>query len=207
MSGLHELLLLCVVLTNFWVLGTTRLSSTIRATAIQGALLAALPIALHPGWSLHIIGLAAGTFLVKSRDPADLPDLGHPRGGGAARDRAADRLLGLARPRRGGGRALIRHRPAHPAAGVGQQSPDPGRPLDRDGRPPGADHPQQGPQPGRRLPRAGERHLCLRAESGRSGSRSWSSSASCWTSSWASSSWASWCSISIGRSIRWIPPG
>ena len=38
----------CVVLTNFWVLGTTRLSSTIRATAIQGALLAALPVALHP---------------------------------------------------------------------------------------------------------------------------------------------------------------
>ena len=43
MSGLHELLLLCVVLTDFWVLGTTRLSSAIRATAIQGALLAALP--------------------------------------------------------------------------------------------------------------------------------------------------------------------
>jgi len=66
MSGLHELLLLCVVLTNFWVLGTTRLSATIRATAIQGGLLAALPIALHPGWSLHIIGLATGTFLVKA---------------------------------------------------------------------------------------------------------------------------------------------
>jgi len=66
MSGLHELLLLCVVLTNFWVLGTTRLSASIRATAIQGGLLAALPIALHPGWSLHIIGLAAGTFLVKA---------------------------------------------------------------------------------------------------------------------------------------------
>jgi hydrogenase-4 component E len=66
MSRLHELLLLCVVLTNFWVLGTTRLSSTIRATAIQGALLSALPIALHPAWSLHTIGLSAGTFLVKA---------------------------------------------------------------------------------------------------------------------------------------------
>lgn len=66
MNGLHELLLLCVVLTNFWVLGTTRLSSTIRATAIQGALLAALPIALHPSWSVHTIGLAVGTFLVKT---------------------------------------------------------------------------------------------------------------------------------------------
>ncbi len=66
MSDLHELLLLGVVLTNFWVLGTTRLSSAIRATAIQGALLAALPVALHPGWSLHIIGLAVGTLLVKA---------------------------------------------------------------------------------------------------------------------------------------------
>ena len=66
MAGLHELLLLCVVLTNFWVLGTTRLSSTIRATAIQGGLLAALPVALHPGWSLHMAGLAVGTFLVKA---------------------------------------------------------------------------------------------------------------------------------------------
>lgn len=66
MSGLHELLLLGVVLTNFWVLGTTRLSSTIRATAIQGALLALLPIALHPAWSIHTLGLAAGTFLVKT---------------------------------------------------------------------------------------------------------------------------------------------
>ena len=72
MAGLHELLLLCVILTNFWVLGTTRLSSAIRATAIQGALLAALPIALHPGWSVHILGLAAGTFAGKSRPPAHL---------------------------------------------------------------------------------------------------------------------------------------
>ncbi len=66
MPELSELLLLCVVLTNFWVLGTTRLSSTIRATAIQGGLLALLPIALHPGWSLHTLGLAGGTFLVKA---------------------------------------------------------------------------------------------------------------------------------------------
>jgi hydrogenase-4 component E len=62
----HELLLLLVVLTNFWVLGTTRLSATIRATALQGALLALLPVALYPGLSLHILGLAAGTFAVKA---------------------------------------------------------------------------------------------------------------------------------------------
>jgi hydrogenase-4 component E len=66
MQPAHDLLLLLVVLTNFWVLGTTRLSAAIRATAIQGGLLALLPVALYPGFSLHILGLAAGTFAVKA---------------------------------------------------------------------------------------------------------------------------------------------
>ena len=66
MTHLSDLLLLLVVLTDFWVLGTTRLSSTIRAAAFQGALLAALPIALHPGFAIHIVGLGVGTLVVKS---------------------------------------------------------------------------------------------------------------------------------------------
>ena len=66
MQPLHDLLLLLVVLTDFWVLGTSRMSATIRATGIQGALLAVLPVALYPGLSLHILGLAAGTFLIKA---------------------------------------------------------------------------------------------------------------------------------------------
>ncbi len=66
MTHLSDLLLLLVVLTDFWVLGTTRLSSTIRAAAFQGTLLAALPIALHPGLSIHIIGLGIGTLVVKA---------------------------------------------------------------------------------------------------------------------------------------------
>jgi len=66
MRAFHDLLLLFVVLTNFWVLGTTRLSATIRAVAIQGTLLAALPLALHPGASVHLIGLAGGTLVVKA---------------------------------------------------------------------------------------------------------------------------------------------
>jgi len=65
MRPLHELLLLLVVLTDLWVLGTTRLSSAIRATAIQGLLLASLPLALY-GWSGHIVGLGLGTLVVKS---------------------------------------------------------------------------------------------------------------------------------------------
>lgn len=66
MIPIHDLLLLLIVLTNFWVLGTTRLSAAIRATAVQGVLLAGLPIALYPGFSLHILGLAVGTIMVKA---------------------------------------------------------------------------------------------------------------------------------------------
>ena len=66
MQPIHDVLLLLVVLTNFWVLGTTRLSATIRATAVQGVLLAALPVALYPGFEPDILGLAIGTFAVKA---------------------------------------------------------------------------------------------------------------------------------------------
>ena len=66
MAPLHEVLLLLVVLTNFWVLGTTRLSATVRAVALQGLLLGMLPIALHHDWSLRILVLAGGTILVKA---------------------------------------------------------------------------------------------------------------------------------------------
>ena len=66
MTDLSDVLLLLVVLTDFWVLGTTRMSSVIRAAALQGAILAALPVALHPHLSLHMIGLGIGTLAVKS---------------------------------------------------------------------------------------------------------------------------------------------
>ena len=66
MTDFSDLLLLLVVLTDFWVLGTTRLSSTIRAAALQGAFLAALPVALHHGLTVHILALGLGTLIVKS---------------------------------------------------------------------------------------------------------------------------------------------
>jgi len=66
MIDFSDLLLLLVVLSDFWVLGTTRLSSTIRAAALQGVFLAALPIALHHGISVHIVALGLGTLVVKS---------------------------------------------------------------------------------------------------------------------------------------------
>jgi hydrogenase-4 component E len=66
MTDFSDLLLLLVVLTDFWVLGTTRLSSVIRAAALQGAILGALPVALHPGLSPHLLGLGIGTLVVKA---------------------------------------------------------------------------------------------------------------------------------------------
>jgi hydrogenase-4 component E len=66
MTQLVEVLLLLVVLTNFIVLGTTRLSACIRAIGVQGVLLGLLPLALYPGGSLHTWGLAAGTVVVKA---------------------------------------------------------------------------------------------------------------------------------------------
>jgi hydrogenase-4 component E len=34
--------------------------------AVQGGLLGVLPLVLHPGWSIHTLGLATGTILVKA---------------------------------------------------------------------------------------------------------------------------------------------
>ncbi len=61
-----DLFLVLVTLTNFMILGTSRLTTCIRATALQGLLLGALPLALIPRWSLHIVALAAGSAIVKS---------------------------------------------------------------------------------------------------------------------------------------------
>jgi len=59
-------LLLLVILSNFLVLGTTRLTTCIRAVAWQGALLGLLPLALSSTWSVHTVGLAVGTVIVKA---------------------------------------------------------------------------------------------------------------------------------------------
>jgi hydrogenase-4 component E len=61
-----QLVLLLVVLTDFAVLGTTRLSTCIRALAAQGLLLGALPVLIAPSLTVHAVGLAAGTVVVKA---------------------------------------------------------------------------------------------------------------------------------------------
>ncbi len=61
-----DLLLVLVTLSDFMILGTSRLTTCIRAIALQGLLLGALPLALTQRWSLHIAALAIGSAIVKS---------------------------------------------------------------------------------------------------------------------------------------------
>lgn len=66
MGSLTELILFLVVLSDFAVLGTSRLSSCIRAVALQGLLLGLLPLVIDESVTLHTVGLAAGTVVVKA---------------------------------------------------------------------------------------------------------------------------------------------
>ncbi|HLB35005.1 MAG TPA: hypothetical protein VJL31_00380 [Gemmatimonadales bacterium] len=66
MTQIASSLLLLVVLTDFVVLGTSRMSTCIRAIGVQGLLLAGLPVFLHAEWSVHLVGLALGTAAVKA---------------------------------------------------------------------------------------------------------------------------------------------
>jgi hydrogenase-4 component E len=57
-------LLLVVILINFFTLGSSRLGACIRAVALQGALLALLPLISH-GFSFHSLLLSVGAFCFK----------------------------------------------------------------------------------------------------------------------------------------------
>jgi hydrogenase-4 component E len=59
-----NLILLAVILINFFTLGSARLRACIRIVAVQGALLALLPITTH-GLTVHSILLATGAFCFK----------------------------------------------------------------------------------------------------------------------------------------------
>ena len=60
------LILLLIVLTDLAVLGTMRLTTCIRALAVQGLLLGLLPVSIAPLLSVHAVGLAVGTVAVKA---------------------------------------------------------------------------------------------------------------------------------------------
>jgi len=64
MYGFSNLCLLLVILLNFFCLGSSRLGACIRAVALQGALLALLPVTAH-GLSGHALVLSASALALK----------------------------------------------------------------------------------------------------------------------------------------------
>jgi hydrogenase-4 component E len=66
MSNLIDSLLVAVVLLDFFALGTSRVRAVVRATAMQGVVLAALTLLLHGTITLHLVLVAIGAFLVKA---------------------------------------------------------------------------------------------------------------------------------------------
>jgi hydrogenase-4 component E len=64
MTELSNFCLLLVILVNFFALGSSRLTACIHAVALQGAVLALLPLATH-GLSGHALLLAGGALTLK----------------------------------------------------------------------------------------------------------------------------------------------
>ncbi len=64
MMELTNPILLTVILINYFTLGSARLGACIRVVALQGALLALLPLATH-GVTGHSLILAGGTLALK----------------------------------------------------------------------------------------------------------------------------------------------
>lgn len=63
-----DLVLVLVVLVDFFLLASSRPKTGVRAVAVQGALLAALPLLLAGNGlhSVHVVALAAGALVVKA---------------------------------------------------------------------------------------------------------------------------------------------
>ena len=64
MHGLNNLLLLAVILCNFFTMGSNRLGACIRVVALQGAIISILPVTVHgPTW--HTLLLGGGALALK----------------------------------------------------------------------------------------------------------------------------------------------
>lgn len=66
MHALVEPLLLAIILTDFAVLGTSRLTACVRTVAMQGALLGLSSLAIEGVVSAHSLALSAGTIAIKA---------------------------------------------------------------------------------------------------------------------------------------------
>lgn len=64
MDDISNIIMLTVILLNFFILGSSRLGACIQAVAMQGAILALLPLFMH-GLTAHSVILASGAFLLK----------------------------------------------------------------------------------------------------------------------------------------------
>jgi hydrogenase-4 component E len=70
MSGASDLLLLLVLVTDLYVVASSRLTACIRASALQGAMLAILPVVLRiegasTNW-IHVLVIAVGLLAIKA---------------------------------------------------------------------------------------------------------------------------------------------
>ncbi len=66
MRAVIDPLLVAVLLTNFYVLGTSRLRAVVTGTALQGALLGALVVAVHGEVTAATCLIAVGALLLKA---------------------------------------------------------------------------------------------------------------------------------------------
>lgn len=66
MSALVDPLLMLLILSNLFALGTSRLRAIIHVTAIQGLLLGALTLLVHHQLSLRPVLIALGTVAIKA---------------------------------------------------------------------------------------------------------------------------------------------
>ena len=66
MSPVVDPILVLVLLTNFFVLGTSRLRAIINGTAVQGVLLGTLTLLVHQELSLRPVMVAIGATLIKA---------------------------------------------------------------------------------------------------------------------------------------------
>ena len=64
MENLSNLLLLLVILLNFYILGSNRLGACIRAVAVQGAMLSFVPVIMHEA-SAHSLFLGGSALVLK----------------------------------------------------------------------------------------------------------------------------------------------
>ncbi|MBU0675618.1 MAG: hydrogenase [Proteobacteria bacterium] len=64
MENFANILLLLVILLNFFILGSARLGACIRSVALQGAMLSLVPVLLHHG-SPHSLILGGAALLLK----------------------------------------------------------------------------------------------------------------------------------------------